>query len=1157
MLGQEKTAKPIMKITVKDGKVVSAVPLDGSGNPDLASEMPTAGNLENSKDHLTIISNGVEQNSQINAPMREDTINSPDRVMMRPNPQDSEMDMSTVIYGSKNLVDPGAEPDELVISNAVVPEEAQVKPERGQHLPVVIKPTSAVFDPKTTYVRYMQDDSRDVKENYFTQEEDIRPEAAWEIIMSEDWETTGLPDPDWNVYAASGAADAYWDDGTYRASSGIWSIFCADVGTASVIPPANYPDDMDAWAIYGPFDLSDATAADLNFDLWLDAESGWDYFRYMVSVDGINYYGNSQTGSTGGLWDFTYLDLETVPTLGDVTGNPEVYFALVFDSDAFNIGSFEGAYVDDITIWKFAQDVDVRSTNIGLSTSTWYSGLTVTADLSEVNNGTDPAQAHYSRLYLSTNDIISTGDYQLGGDLYFSSIAAGGNQTVYGHTFTAPTVADGSYYVGNIVDIYNDVHETNEDNNYATRFGQVTYITPTTVDLYGTSLAVTVDTWSGGLSVTGTLTVDNGGTGSAGGHYSRLYLSTNDVISSSDTQLGGDLYFSSVPAGGSTAVAETFNAPGWGSGTYYMGVIVDYYDDVAESDETNNIDRRAGPIYYDPDIDLASTSIYLSTSTWVVGSSVISDLTEVNNGIDVAGAHYSRLYLSDNNTISTGDVQLGGDLSFSSIAGGGNQTVSGHTFTAPDVADGTYYVGNIVDIYDDVAETDEANNYAVRSGTITSTHPAYVDLFWTTMSLTSSTWVSGDVVTAELTEANDEAAPAGAHDSRIYLSDNTSISTSDVQLGSDIHFSSVPAGGTSTENLTFTVPAATAGTYYLGAIVDIYNVVAENDETNNVNHRTNPVTIADPVFTINATVQPAASGTVSGTGSYVLNQSATLVASPNTGYEFVNWTENGSIVSTQQSYVFTVTSDMNLVANFQLITLQVTTMINPVAAGTASGGGSYSYGSSVTLSAVPATGFDFVNWTVLDVEVSTNPSYTFTVYENTEATANFTTATLTVTLVVDPVDGGSVAGGGDYLYGETAVLAAVPEEGYAFKRWADLSDVEVSVENPYSFTVEENITLKAMFVDPTGIGEYKVRNFELYPNPVGDYLYVKVNVELSESVVISLYDVSGKVLTNYKGSHHFKDVLELKTSHLIQGIYFIKITDNDTDTRFTGKVIKK
>ena len=138
------------------------------------------------------------------------------------------------------------------------------------------------------------------------------------------------------------------------------------------------------------------------------------------------------------------------------------------------------------------------------------------------------------------------------------------------------------------------------------------------------------------------------------------------------------------------------------------------------------------------------------------------------------------------------------------------------------------------------------------------------------------------------------------------------------------------------------------------------------------------------------------------------------------------------------------------------------------------------------------------------------------------------------------------------------MVSAVPAGGYIFEHWADISNVEVSDDNPYSFTVVEDITLKAIFAkDPTGIGDYRIQNFELYPNPVSDYLYVKVNVELSESVVVSLYDVSGKVVANYKGSQFFKDVLELKTSHLIPGVYFIKITDEDTDTRFTGKVIKK
>jgi subtilase family serine protease len=1148
-LGQEKTGKPLMKITVKDGKIVSALPVDGSGNPDLASETPQTGDLE--QNQRTIISNGVEQNNQIDAPARPDTIPSPDRALMRPNPRDTETDMSILVPSPADPGEPGADPDDLFTTSDMISGEAQVKTEKGQFLEAKTAPASAVFDPETAKVRYLQDDSRAEQENYVAQEAAIRPEAAWELIYANDWEVAGPYD--WNIYAASGATDAYWDDLTYRASNGLWSIFCADGGTAAVTPPANYPNDMDAWAIYGPFDLSDATQAEVDFMLWLEAETDYDYFSYMVSVDGTNFEGWSSTGATSGWWAYSF-DLTSVPVLGDVTGNPEVYFALRFESD-YIIGR-EGAFVDEIEIWKYAQDVDLQPTSLPLSTTTWYPGLTVSGDLTVANNGTDPSQAHYSRIYLSDNTSISTSDIQLGGDLYYGPIAAGGSQTVYGHTWTAPNVPDGTYYVGIIVDIYNDCHETNEMNTYYLPAG-ITYLSPADIDLRWTYLAVSTDSWYGGLSVTATLTETNDGTDPSGGHYTRLYLSDNTTISSSDTQLGGDLYFSSIAAGGTQDVAETFTAPAWPSGTYYMGAIVDYYNDVAESDETNNIERRSGPIYYEPDIDLMSTSIGLSSAAWVVGSPLTADLTVVNNGIDPSGAHYSRLYVSADNTISTGDVQLGGDLYFSSIAGGGSQTVSGHSFNAPDIPDGSYYVGNIIDIYDDVAETDESNNYAHRVGMITSTHPAEIDLFWTSMALSSTTWVQGDLVTADLTVANDETAAAGAHYSRIYLSVDNTINTSDVQLGSDIYYSSVPAGGSTTETTTFTVPAESPGIYYLGAIVDFYNAVAENDESNNTNYRSGTVEIILPTYTISASVDPAGSGTVSGTGAYELNQTATLVATPATGYEFVNWTESGGVVSTDPSYAFTVTADRSLVANFQLVTLLLTTEVNPAGTGTASGGGSYPYGSDVTLSAVPATGYEFVNWTVLGAEVSTDPTYTFTLYENTVATANFTIATLTVTVVAEPADRGTVAGGGDFLYGETAVLAAVPAEGYEFRRWVDVSDVEISDQNPYSFTVTEDITIKGIFVDPTGIGDHRVQNFELYPNPVGDRLYVKVNAELSESVELSLYDVSGKAVSNYAGSHAFKDVLEIKTSHLVPGVYFLKITDEETDIRFTGKVIKK
>ena len=57
-------------------------------------------------------------------------------------------------------------------------------------------------------------------------------------------------------------------------------------------------------------------------------------------------------------------------------------------------------------------------------------------------------------------------------------------------------------------------------------------------------------------------------------------------------------------------------------------------------------------------------------------------------------------------------------------------------------------------------------------------------------------------------------------------------------------------------------------------------------------------------------------GSISGTFNY--GESCTLVATPNADYHFVNWTENGNMVSTDASYSFTVTEDADLVANFAI-----------------------------------------------------------------------------------------------------------------------------------------------------------------------------------------------------------------------------------------------
>ena len=77
-------------------------------------------------------------------------------------------------------------------------------------------------------------------------------------------------------------------------------------------------------------------------------------------------------------------------------------------------------------------------------------------------------------------------------------------------------------------------------------------------------------------------------------------------------------------------------------------------------------------------------------------------------------------------------------------------------------------------------------------------------------------------------------------------------------------------------------------------------------------------------YTVNVSATPTEGGTVSGGGSYDYGASATVTATANNGYRFVNWTENGTSVSTDASYTFTATGARNLVANFELITYTVT-----------------------------------------------------------------------------------------------------------------------------------------------------------------------------------------------------------------------------------------
>ena len=237
-------------------------------------------------------------------------------------------------------------------------------------------------------------------------------------------------------------------------------------------------------------------------------------------------------------------------------------------------------------------------------------------------------------------------------------------------------------------------------------------------------------------------------------------------------------------------------------------------------------------------------------------------------------------------------------------------------------------------------------------------------------------------------------------------------------------------------------------THYYGGVTDASNTAT--------------VTIGATMYTISATANPTSGGTVTGAGSYAQGSSCTLTASSSTGYHFVNWTKNGTQVSTNASYTFTVTENATYVANFAFNTYTITASANPTAGGTVTGGGSYTYGDICPLLAVANTGYTFVNWTKNGTVVSTSNSYNVTVHENAAYVANFQANSYTITASADPTSGGTITGAGVYNYGTTCSLTATANTGYTFVNWTK-DGVQVSTNASHFFTVTENASYVAHF----------------------------------------------------------------------------------------------
>jgi uncharacterized repeat protein (TIGR02543 family) len=185
-----------------------------------------------------------------------------------------------------------------------------------------------------------------------------------------------------------------------------------------------------------------------------------------------------------------------------------------------------------------------------------------------------------------------------------------------------------------------------------------------------------------------------------------------------------------------------------------------------------------------------------------------------------------------------------------------------------------------------------------------------------------------------------------------------------------------------------------------------------------------------------------------GTHNYNSGDVVSILATPSSGYEFVDWT--GSVANPNSAST-TITMDANKTAqaNFARIEYQLTM-------GSATGGsssptaGSYTYysGDVVPLDATPSAGYHFVNWSGAVVDPN-SASTTVLMDAPKTVTPNFALdSTFPLTISVSPVAGGTTTpapGTYNHPVGTNVTITASANAGYHFVNWT--GDVQGTVTN--------------------------------------------------------------------------------------------------------------
>lgn len=247
-------------------------------------------------------------------------------------------------------------------------------------------------------------------------------------------------------------------------------------------------------------------------------------------------------------------------------------------------------------------------------------------------------------------------------------------------------------------------------------------------------------------------------------------------------------------------------------------------------------------------------------------------------------------------------------------------------------------------------------------------------------------------------------------------------------------------------------------------------------------------------FDINryALTTEAEHGAVEGTGTYEHHAAVTLTATPDYGYTFAGWYEDGVLLGDEPTLTLDLTAERHLTAVFRPMTYTLTfgvrgderlgRITHP-----AETEGIYAHFTSIGLTAEATDGNEFRYWIVNGDTMAETAAYTLAVDGAKTVEAVFSPLRKQLTVLNPQDDRGSVKGGGRFEHGSAAELTATPAFGYIFAHWTEADGTTVT-DNP--------LRIAALTEDRTYTAHFEPMPFKLcLTNPTPDQGAFTVNGE--------------------------------------------------------------